>query len=227
MTSEQAQQTQQTANAMPGFTIMGQTLNLIDILYLGLLIFFAYQTFKSYRMRKSMTDPKFVYSGQTGIMNLVLTIMIIGFGIMTLFMDGGRPVTGVLMILLGIVFYISTSGKIVVSQQGLFADNKFITWKELRKWAWDVKGKCLVVITKQPGKPQERLVMRVGNVNMGEINDKIRFFKLGKLTPEQRAAAEAEEQRWAAEETLSAEAEAKDEKPQQTGLKGTSKHKKK
>lgn len=225
MTSEEVQQAQQAAT--PGFTIFGQSLNLIDILYLGLVIFFAYQTFKSYRMRKKMSDPKYIYSGQTSVMNLVLSILIVGFGIMTLVMDGGRPFTGILMIILGIIFYISTSGKIIVSGEGLFADSHYISWKELRKWAWDIKGKCLVVITKQPGKPQERMVLRVGNVNMAEINDKIRFFKLGKLTPEQRAAAEAEEQRWAEEESAMGAFDEKEVPEHKTGLKGTSKRKKK
>lgn len=162
-----------------GFSIAGQPITVIDVLYLGLLIFFIYQLNKSRKLMKLLKEPKYVYQTKFRIMNLVLTAFITVFGVLNVAWQGAY-VTGSAMILLSIVFFLSTQSKVVVAKNGLFADNRFISWDEIRKWAWDTKGGTLVIITKEFGKQENREILRVGQVNMAEINERIRYFKLGK-----------------------------------------------
>lgn len=162
-----------------GFSIAGQPITVIDVIYLALLIFFFYQLYKSNKLMKLIEEPKYVYKTKFRMMNLVLTAFITVFGVLNVVWQDAY-VTGFAMIILSIVFFISTQSKVVVAKNGIFADNRFLTWNEIRKWAWDSKGGNLVIISKEYGKPESREILRVGQVNMAEINERIRFFKLGK-----------------------------------------------
>lgn len=178
MSSQAAKQTQQ-AGQMPGIHLLGTTLTVIDLLYVGMLLFLLYQVFRGIKIEKKLQQPKYSYATRPKSINLVLMGIIILFGILTMTWQG-EYVRGLIMVLLGITFYFSSRNRVIVSPEGLFADNKYITWNEMRKWAWDTKTGNLVIITKERGKAETRQVLQIGRLNMTEINERIRVFKLGK-----------------------------------------------
>lgn len=159
--------------------IAGIPITIVDVLYIGLLIFFAYQAIKAERLLKKLEEPKYVYRTKSRGLNVVLTVIIAIFGILTFIMQKAY-ITGSIMVILSFFFLLSSRTKVVVAKNGFFADNRLIRWDQFKRWAWDTKGGNLVIITKQFGKPEQREVLRVGRVNMTEINERIRFFKLGK-----------------------------------------------
>ncbi len=170
---------QQTAQTLPGFTVGGLTLTIIDFLYLAMLLFLAYQTVRSHQVLSRLEEPKYTFESRPKTINLILTVMILGFGVITFVLQKSY-VTGVIMILLGLVFLYSSRNRVIVAKEGFFADNKYFTWGEVRRWAWDVEGGNLVIVTKTRGKKMERQVLQVGRVKMTEINERFRQFKLGK-----------------------------------------------
>lgn len=178
MSSQAAKQTQQ-AGQMPGIHLLGTTLTVIDLLYVGMLLFLLYQVFRGIKIEKKLQQPKYSYATRPKSINLVLMGIIILFGILTMTWQG-EYVRGLIMVLLGITFYFSSRNRVIVSPEGLFADNKYITWNEMRKWAWDTKTGNLVIITKERGKAETRQVLQIGCLHMTEINERIRVFKLGK-----------------------------------------------
>lgn len=178
MSSQAAKQTQQ-AGQMPGIHLLGTTLTVIDLLYVGMLLFLLYQVFRGIKIEKKLQQPKYSYATRPKSINLVLMGIIILFGILTMTWQG-EYVRGLIMVLLGITFYFSSRNRVIVSPEGLFADNKYITWNEMRKWAWDTKTGNLVIITKERGKTETRQVLQIGRLHMTEINERIRVFKLGK-----------------------------------------------
>lgn len=179
MSSEAASKAQTAQQAMPGIHIAGMTLTFIDLLYLGMLIFLLYQIFRANKMERKLKSPKYSFSTRPKSINMVLMSIIFLFGVMTI-VSQKEYARGLMMIFLGITFYFSSQNKVIVSQEGLFADNKYIPWSELRKWAWDTKTGNLVIITKEFGKNEMRQVLQVGRPHMAEINERIREFKLGK-----------------------------------------------
>lgn len=179
MSSEAASKAQQAKASLPGINIAGINVTFIDVLYLGMLIFLLYQVFRSLKMERKLKDPKYSFSTRPKSINMVLMSIIFIFGVMTI-VNQKEYARGLMMIFLGITFYYSSQNKVIVSQEGLFADNKFIRWQELRKWAWDTKTGNLVIITKEFGKNEMRQVLQIGRPHMAEINERIREFKLGK-----------------------------------------------
>ena len=178
MSSQAAKQTQQ-AGQMPGIHLLGTTLTVIDLLYVGMLLFLLYQVFRGIKIEKKLQQPKYSYATRPKSINLVLMGIIILFGILTMTWQG-EYVRGLIMVLLGITFYFSSRNRVIVSPEGLFADNKYITWNEMRKWAWDTKTGNLVIITKERGKAETRQVLQIGRLHMTEINERIRVFTVGK-----------------------------------------------
>lgn len=197
MSSEAASKAQQAQAAMPGFQIAGTRVTIIDLLYLGMLVFLLYQVFRAVRMERKLKAPKYSYSTRPKSINMVLMSIIFIFGVMTI-VSQKEYARGLMMIFLGITFYFSSKNKIIVSQEGLFADNKYIPWQDLRKWAWDTKTGNLVIITKEFGKSEMRQVLQIGRPHMGEINERIREFKLGKksawLDHDQKDGVDAKEE---------------------------------
>lgn len=179
MSSEAASKAQNAQATMPGIHIAGMTITIIDLLYLGMLIFLLYQVVRAIRMERKLEEPKYSFSTRPKSINMVLMSIIFIFGVMTI-VSQKEYARGVMMMFLGITFYFSSKNKVIVSREGLFADNKFIPWQELRKWAWDTKTGNLVIITKEFGKNETRQVLQIGRTHMSEINTRIREFKLGK-----------------------------------------------
>lgn len=217
------------SGGFPAVIIGGLTITLIDVLYLGLFGFFIYQAFKNRKMERDLKDPKFVYEGSVKPTSFAIIGMIVAFGIVTIYTQK-QILTGLLMMLLGVGFYFSSRNKLIVSAEGLYADHQFLRWDEVRKWAWDIKGHSLVLISKSPGKEQVRRVLRVGSVNMAEVNDKIRFFKLGKGEGGEMPTLEYPEDRDKKASKSKEESKKNTEDAPQahkTGLKGTGKHTKK
>ena len=173
MSSEAASKAQTAQQAIPGIHIAGMTLTFIDLLYLGMLIFLLYQIFRANKMERKLKSPKYSFSTRPKSINMVLMSIIFLFGVMTI-VSQKEYARGLMMIFLGITFYFSSQNKVIVSQEGLFADNKYIPWSELRKWAWDTKTGNLVIITKEFGKNEMRQVLQVGRPHMAEINERIR-----------------------------------------------------
>lgn len=80
MSSQAAKQTQQ-AGQMPGIHLLGTTLTVIDLLYVGMLLFLLYQVFRGIKIEKKLQQPKYSYATRPKSINLVLMGIIILFGL--------------------------------------------------------------------------------------------------------------------------------------------------
>lgn len=153
-------------------------LNLIYMLYGGLILFFLYRMFKNSRERKKVkgnqirefnkTYSKWIY---------ILGGLIVVFGVMNIIAK--QYLAGALMIILVLVLLLDQMDKILISEEGIYGQGTYIEWHELKKWAYNENTKDLNLITKAGGQEKNN-VMKVDDKNLHEINDLIRKYKLGK-----------------------------------------------
>lgn len=150
----------------------------IALVYGGLALFFLWQLIKGYRATRGLTEPKYEFSKKMRKLNLVLVALILAMGVYSIVIK--TYLSGAMMIILGVLFYLSMKGKVIVCANGVYGEGNLYEWEEIKKWGWDTSVGDLVLLIKKRGKQEEQRVIRVGVDQMNEVNDRIREFKLDK-----------------------------------------------
>jgi len=151
---------------------------MIVIVYGIILLFLAYQWYKGLKMRRKLEGERYAFKRPITIINYILVFSMIILGGLNIY--GGQLYGGIVIALLGIVFFVSRFDSIIVGENGIYGDTQFVSWKEVKRWGWDKKRGDLILVTKEKGKPEKNTFMRVGVDLMIPVNDRIREMKLGK-----------------------------------------------
>lgn len=181
----QAQTGEATTQADSGSAEAPQGLNnLTYIVYGAMLLYLLYMVYKSLKSKKNIDEVVESYGKkQTFVMNLLLAV-ILTLGVSNLVL--GNYLIGGLMVAIAILFFFITREKIIIAKNGIYGDNQFFAWDDIKRWQWDVARGDLVIVTKEFGKNEQTYFMRLGKEHINEVNDYIREFKLGKTPPNKK-----------------------------------------
>ncbi len=158
--------------------------NITYIVYGVMLLYLLYMFYKSWKSKKNIDEVVATYGKkQTFVMNLLL-VVILALGVSNLAL--GNYLIGALMVAIAILFFFMTREKIIIANNGIYGDNQFFTWDEIKRWQWDISRGDLVIVTKEFGKSDQTHFMRLGKEHINEVNDHIREYKLGKTPPSKK-----------------------------------------
>ena len=151
---------------------------LIILLYAGLLLYFAYVMYKGNRQKKKLQGAQFAYRPTLGKLNMILSVFVLLAGVMSIVAH--QWISGILMMLVVVMLFVKSREPVILAKNGIFGDDKFYAWTEIKQWAWDKQRGDLVLLTKEFGKNEVRNIIHVGPDHMMEVNEKIRELKLNK-----------------------------------------------
>lgn len=130
---------------------------IILIVYAAMIIFMLYRLIKGMKTRKEncKTNP-ITFKRSLGIFTPIMTGLIVLLGAWNI--GAGAYITGIVMIVMGIMYLIMAMDPVVISEEGIYADSKFTEWNIVKKWYTDKKNGNLTILTKKAGRQSERYI---------------------------------------------------------------------
>lgn len=130
---------------------------IILLVYAGMIAFMIYRLLKGNKIRKEncKTNP-LIFKRALGIFTPIMTAVIVLLGAWNI--GAGAYITGIVMIVMGIIYLLMAMDPVVISEEGIYADSKFTEWNIVKKWYTDKKNGNLTILTKQGGRQSERYV---------------------------------------------------------------------
>ena len=151
--------------------------NIIYIMYGALIAFFLYKIYKTHTANQKLEGEIHTFKKEFTRMMMGLMFSIGMFAIYNIYL--GQTIPGILMLTLIIVIFIDNIMPNHIGENGLVADGKFITWKELQKWAFNFeKGEMAVRYKK--GFEEREAFLKLTKHSIKDVNDLIRKYKLNK-----------------------------------------------
>lgn len=162
--------------------LLGQTyeknsLIFIYILYSALIVYMIYKIVASKGAKKKIQGQAFVYKRFVSKWLYILCTMILVFGIVNIFT--ADKISGVLMIGLMAVLFISFQDNTVICESGIYGQGVFIEWHELKKWGFDTKRSELICQYKR-NMTEKQAYLKIDVSYMEDANAKIKEFKQNK-----------------------------------------------
>ncbi|NLW51996.1 MAG: hypothetical protein GXY87_01340 [Tissierellia bacterium] len=153
-------------------------LSIIYIMYGGLIIYFLYKLFKNYRVQRQITGTqRHEFSKNISKYLYILGAMIIAFGIFNII--NKEYAAGSLMIGLIAVLYLDSLEKIIITEDGIYGQGKYVRWDAIKKWGFDSDTNDLIAKYKE-GYEEKTFNLRVSKDDFVPINTLIRKYKLKK-----------------------------------------------
>lgn len=156
----------------------------ILILYLGIIIFFAYRIFKSQKNKSLLDGEVKAFSRNVSMLEMALLVILVITGGVN-FYQGFKAnsqtsmLTALVMIVLAFVFALFSRNKMYIGENGMLVNSNFYTYKEIRKWGFDKESADLILQVKKNGQSSNEIV-RVKKEDITTINNLIRKYKLNK-----------------------------------------------
>lgn len=156
----------------------------IVILYVVMIGFLVYRLIKSQKSRKKLEGKITAFAKRNSTMEYVLFAMLIVTGAINLY-NGLKEdiqynkITGSIMIIMAIVFFITTNEKLYIAENGLMISGNFFTYKEVRKFGFDPERGDFVILVRSQSQ-ESRHAAQVNKNDIEEINTLMRKYKLGK-----------------------------------------------
>ena len=107
------------------------------LMYGGLSLFFIWKIFKTYQAQKHLEGKIFKFKKNISKIMIGLGLLILIFSGLSIFQ--GPYITGILMALLIIVLIVEYTTPNYFAENGFLIDSKFIEWKQVKKWAFQVE----------------------------------------------------------------------------------------
>ncbi|WP_282926703.1 DUF5673 domain-containing protein [Helcococcus kunzii] len=150
---------------------------MIYFLYGGLIVYFIYKLYKTHMAKKELKGKIFEFKRAVPKILWILGGLVLAFGIYNVIY--GDIASGALMIALIVFLLLEYTVKNSFAENGLIIDSKFVSWKELQKWAFDAEKGELVTIYKK-GFDERQSYMKVEKKDIPAIDEIIRKYKLKK-----------------------------------------------
>lgn len=150
---------------------------MIYFLYGGLIVYFIYKLYKTLTAKKELKGKITEFKKPVPKILWVLGSLVLAFGIYNIV--SGDFVSGALMIALIVFLLLENTVKNSFAENGLIIDAKFVSWKEVQKWAFDAERGELVTIYKK-GFDERQSYMKVAKEDIPSIDGLIRKYKLKK-----------------------------------------------
>lgn len=158
--------------------------NIVFILYAVLAIYLVYKYIKGRKQRKNVEGRVESFDKRASVLESVLIIMIMALGLFNVY--GGvkqnlknNTILGAIMVILALTYYLISKDKLLIAENGLVANQNFITRKEVKKWGFDKDSGDLVILAKQ-NNVESREIVRTKIEDSAAINTLIRKYKLKK-----------------------------------------------
>lgn len=168
--------TQETTNESVNAVSQNPSMqSFVYILYGGLILFFIYRIYKTNLAKKNLEGEVYKYDRPSQMIMWILGVVIAAFGVFNIY--SGEVISGVLMIALIIVLFFEYTSKNLFANNGFIIDAKFVTWKELQKWAFDTERGELIVNYKK-GFDEKQALMKLKKEDINTVDELIRKHKL-------------------------------------------------
>lgn len=158
--------------------------SVIIVLYGLIVAFFLYRIVKHILAKKNIEGEVRAFKKPTSSFEIILIVILVitgGVNVYYGYKQGNNQsiLTALVMLLLALVFYISSRLNIYVAENGILANSKFSTYKQIKKWGFDTDSGDIVILVKDKmGESRESTKVRKEDIE--EINTLIRRYKLGK-----------------------------------------------
>ncbi|MDO5754617.1 MAG: DUF5673 domain-containing protein [Tissierellia bacterium] len=129
---------------------------ILDLMFILVLVFAGKQLYNVYKSKSNLSKVIAKFPQRKKSIMLFASSALIILGIVYFTQNPG--IIGAVYILLGIVFLFLTSEKIVFTEDGVYFNGKYDSYKEIRKWAFDDKEKTLYLTIKERGKELNRII---------------------------------------------------------------------
>lgn len=150
---------------------------IIYFLYGGLIVYFIYKLYKASMAKKELKGEITEFKRAIPKILWILGGLVLVFGAYNIMY--GDILSGALMIALIGFLLLEYTIKNSFAENGLIIDAKFVSWKELQKWAFDTERGELVTTYKQ-GFNERQSYMKVAKEDIQAIDELIRKHKLKK-----------------------------------------------
>lgn len=156
----------------------------IVILYIAMIGFLGYRLIKSLKERKKLEGKVTTFAKRISSIEYILFAMLIATGGFNLY-NGLKEnvqynkVTGAVMVVMAIVFFIATNEKLYIAENGLMMTGNFFDYKAIKKFGFDPKRGDFVILSKDKGR-ETRHAAQVNKKDIDLINTLMRKYKLGK-----------------------------------------------
>lgn len=151
---------------------------LLYILYGGLIVFMLYKQVKNFKEKQKITgSDRHEFSRKYGKWVYSLGLLILVFGVVNVF--DKQIVSGLLMIAVVLLLFVDLRDKLILTENGVYSQGKYVLWDSIKKWGFD-EGTSDLVAKYKEGYEEKSLVARIEKNDMAKINDLIRKFKLHK-----------------------------------------------
>ncbi len=158
--------------------------NFVLIMYIGIILFFAYRLIKAQKNKKLLTGEISKFDRPSTTFEWVLLAFLLATGVFNLVaglkQDNKNAVMmSIVMVVLAFVFALSQQNKLYIAENGLLINSNFYTYKELRKWGFDKEKNDFVIQVKKDSQNTNEAT-KVKTPDIVEVNKLIRKYKLGK-----------------------------------------------
>lgn len=158
--------------------------NFVLIMYIAIIVFFAYRLFKAQKNKKLLTGEVNRFDRPSTTFEWVLLAFWLATGVFNLVaglkQDNKNAIMmSIVMVILAFVFALSQQNKLYIAENGILINSNFYTYKELKKWGFD-KEKNDFVIQAKKDKQNTNEATKVKSLDIVEVNRLIRKYKLGK-----------------------------------------------
>lgn len=158
--------------------------NFVLIMYIAIIVFFAYRLFKAQKNKKLLTGEVNRFDRPSTTFEWVLLAFLLATGVFNLVaglkQDNKNAIMmSIVMVILAFVFALSQQNKLYIAENGILINSNFYTYKELKKWGFD-KEKNDFVIQAKKDKQNTNEATKVKSLDIVEVNRLIRKYKLGK-----------------------------------------------
>lgn len=156
----------------------------ILLLYAALVVFFIYRMVKQAKNKKFLEGEIYEFKKKMSPLEIGLFAVLLLTGLVNLYngINTKNPTimaTAAVMVLLAIVFGLSTRSKLYIAPNGLLANSSFYNYKELKKWGFDPEKADFIMQVKKDNQASNEVV-KVNKTEIEEINKLIRRYKLNK-----------------------------------------------
>lgn len=114
---------------------------ILQILFILVLLFIGKQLFDGYKNRKRLEDPISLFNQRTRLLMAVSSGMLVALGVFYMIMQPG--IMAAVYILLGIAFIYLTFEKIQIAGNGIYYNGKLTRWTSIKQWGFTSDGKFL------------------------------------------------------------------------------------
>jgi len=152
--------------------------SLIYIMYGGLILYFIYRQIKAWNVKKKITgENRHEFKRSVTKLMIGLSALIVVFGIFQII--NKEYISGILMISLVLILAVDMLDKVIITEDGIYGQGKYITWDKVKKFGFDVNTSEFVAVYKDE-MADKNFFIKVENSQIDEMNALIRRYKLKK-----------------------------------------------